>query len=335
MHPFYSDEPNPARRRLVQWHRVLAALRLVGRFLLTDPLAHWRSGNLRIDDGPRWSRWMRGVSYRLACLPILLILVTTTLVYCRTHPAVACSDLDPTSLGIYYDPVTFMSEDGSRLDGWLVPVLDAQHVLTERDNVLRHLRPAVILAHDFGQTRVQMLPLVQPLHEQGLIVLAIDLRGVGSALAAGQTFGVNEATDVRAAVEMLRRRAFVDPTRIGLIGVGCGANAVVIAAQQDPGIAALVLDGPMAGGDQAIADHVGPRQPLFRWMNSFCLWTFDIGYGVDAHELDLSRYEDLRRSRPWLQFNSSDGPLRSPARLAELQRFLERTLVNEPSAAAQ
>ena len=57
----------------------------------------------------------------------------------------------------------------------------------------------------------QLLPLVRPLHEAGFVILMLNVRGVGTATAAAQTFGLKESRDVLAAVEMLRRRPFVNP----------------------------------------------------------------------------------------------------------------------------
>ena len=45
-----------------------------------------------------------------------------------------------------------------------------------------------------------MLPLFKPLHQHGFVVLAVAMRGAGDN-AAGQTLGLNEALDVKAAVE--------------------------------------------------------------------------------------------------------------------------------------
>src|SRR5258705_296311 len=75
-----------------------------------------------------------------------------------------------------------------------------------------------------------------------------------------QTFGLDEAMDVNAAVEYLRHRPFVDPNRIGVLGVGTGANAAMIAANRDPRIAALCLSDPLASPSDAIIRYIGPNR---------------------------------------------------------------------------
>src|SRR5262249_29813903 len=145
------------------------------------------------------------------------------------------------SQGVYYDPVNFLSDDGARLEGWLVPVVDAKKVLEEKDQIIGKRYPAVVLVHDFAGSRQQLLPMVQPLHNAGFVVLAMNLRGTTQSAREAQTFGIKEAMDVKAAVDMLRRRLFVDPAKIAVVGIGTGANAAMIAGRNDPSIAALVL----------------------------------------------------------------------------------------------
>ena len=69
---------------------------------------------------------------------------------------------------------------------------------------------------------------------------------------------------------MLRRRAYVDPAKIAVVGVGTGANAALIMARNDPALAALVAAGPVDGFDSAFANRVGsdhrwlpPLRPMF------------------------------------------------------------------------
>src|SRR5688500_1479022 len=105
-----------------------------------------------------------------------------------------------------------------------------------------------------------MVPLIQPLHEQGFVVLALGLRGVGRPRVAAQTFGLNEAADVRSALVELRKRATVDADRVVLVGVGTGANAAVIAASQEPSVKALVLVNASRTAEDVIAARVGPQR---------------------------------------------------------------------------
>jgi alpha-beta hydrolase superfamily lysophospholipase len=215
-----------------------------------------------------------------------------------------------------------LSEDGARLEGWLVPVVDAKKVLEEKESILGKRYPAVVLVHDFAGSRQQLLPMVQPLHKAGFVVLAINLRGTSTSAREAQTFGIKEAMDVKAAVDMLRRRAFVDPTRIAIVGIGTGANAAMIAGRNDPSISALVLSAPVDGFDQAFANRIGEHgwskqlRPLFRW-------TFQVMYGVDASDLSPSNFAQVMQARHVFMTDGRRG-LMEPASIRGVQHFLQK-----------
>src|SRR4051812_10396433 len=176
------DDAAPQRRTF--WDRLRPIRRLVrfgGKILLWDPLTRTRFRGLRIEDGTPWERFCRGLLYRLTFLPVFTAMTVAALVYAGTHPHQNTNEIDPNSQGIYYDPATLRTEDGVRLEAWLVPVLEADQVLREKEMALRTNHPAVLLVHDYGQDRQQMLPLVKPLHEAGFVVMAVALRGCGQS----------------------------------------------------------------------------------------------------------------------------------------------------------
>src|SRR5438132_7474728 len=233
MNPSYLKETAAKRRepKATFWRRLLRALGSIVRILLTNPLKRRR--HMRIEDGSRVQRFLRGLIYRMALVPTLIVAFVILLVLAATHPGRTASTSDPLAFGIYYDPVSFLSEDGVKLEAWLVPAVDAKRVIMERESTLQKKSPAVVLVHDFAGSRQQLLPLVRPLHDAGLVVLVLATRGNGALTSEAQTFGLNESMDVRAALDMLRRRPFVDPDRVAVLGVGTGANAALLAARKD------------------------------------------------------------------------------------------------------
>jgi alpha-beta hydrolase superfamily lysophospholipase len=257
-------------------------------------------------------------------------------VYAGTHPPRPTPDADPRSFGIYFDPVTFVGADDLRLFGWLVPVVDARRVVEEKDKILTQRYPAVVLVHDHGQSPQQMLPLVGPLHDDGMVVLAVSLRGEMTGNRCAQTFGLHEASDVRAAVELLRRRPFVDGKRIAVVGVGTGANAALLAAQQDPGIAAVAVADPVSGPDDAVRRRIGPDYAGLRWMQPLCKWTFEVAYHVDAEDMNLPRLRDALGARPVLALESRpDSPTRLDAgTVAKVRGFCHERLASPQGATA-
>lgn len=312
------------RAQFVQfvWAWVLRGLKLVRRLLFTN-LFKLDRARLRVEDGTPAQRFIRGLLYRLAFVPIVLALFVTALVFAVTHPPRPPGETDPLSAGVYYDPVNFLAEDGTRLEGWLVPVYDAKRVLEERERTLHKKHPAMVLVHDYTGTRHEMLPLVPQLHEAGMVVLIVGLRGSGPSGGTGQTFGLNEAMDVRAAVDMLRRRSYVDPARVSVMGIGTGANAAVIAAQQDANIAALILDRPLESFEQALTGRLGRDDKWVQLLMPLFRWTFEAMYHVDADDLNVGQFASVTSSRPTLRFAGTGAIAPYRAQSAEgVVRFL-------------
>jgi hypothetical protein len=199
----------------------------------------------------------------------------------------------------------------------------------EKEDLLHRKYPAVVLVHDFNASRQQVLPLISPLHDAGYVVLAINLRGRGPSSNVGSTFGLNESQDVRAAVELLRRRNYVDPDAIGVLGIGTGATAALIATEQDGRIAALVLDHPIRQFKDVLDDRLGPRHPWLAFVRPFCKWTFEIAYKVDGDDIDLSRFAELMKQKPVLMFDEPGETVScvKSARVDQIVKFLKKKLV--------
>ena len=268
---------------------------------------------------------VRGMLYRLMFLPILLTLICTVLVYLGTHPRTFVGQLDPGSIGVYYDPVTLVAADGVRSEAWLAPALDARKVISDRERALRQRSPAVVLVHDMGQTSRQMMPLIRPLHDAGYVVLVVGVRGSGTAEPVGQTFGLNESLDVRAACDMLRRRPFVDPQRVAVVGVGSGATAAVLAREQDPTITGLVLIDLPTDVKAPVKRAMTYNSPLLGWLAPVCRWTFEVAYQVSLADMDTSRMLDDLDPNKVLQVRGvlSEGLATKPDRAAPLTDFLK------------
>jgi pimeloyl-ACP methyl ester carboxylesterase len=329
MNPTFYEEAHSRHERFhairVVGRALMRVVRLFFRTLAYDPLRR----RLRVEDGPFLARFVRGIFYRLAFVPVLIAIGVCVMVYFATHPRTYQQDMDPASLELYYDSVTFLTADQIRLDAYLYPVINARQVLEEQEKALRKRYPAVVLVHDFGMTRQQMLPLVRPLHDAGFVVLAMNLRGNGASGAAAQTFGLREALDVKAAVEMLRRRPFVDASRIVLVGAGTGATAAMLHAKSDPAIPVIVAADPVMTVDSLLDGKLAPRQEYLAWMRSLCKWTFEIGYQLDADDVDWSEFDRVRDSRPVLVLGGDGGhtDFSRPRHIDEIRSFLVQQVI--------
>jgi pimeloyl-ACP methyl ester carboxylesterase len=184
--------------------------------------------------------------------------------------------------------------------------------------------------HDFGQPPQTMLPLFEPLHQDGLVVIAMGLRGCTSSTlqVSGQTFGLHESLDVKAACELLRDQPFVDGSRIAIVGVGSGATAAVLAAKNDLQIRATVLIDPPGSADDVLREHVGPNKPMLKWMQPLCKWTFQLGYRVDAAEMEIDRFPEVTKFRPSLTIQSAgEGKfLSKPSTIETVRTFMSDNL---------
>jgi len=298
---FLDDDHLPVTRRPSRWRRVFALFGKLVKLLFTD--VRNRHPSLRDETGTRFSRFLRALLYRLMLVPTLLAVLVGILVVTATHPRSAPAVIDPVSRGVYYDPIEFLSLDNTKLEGWLVPVLDARRLVIEKEDLLHRKYAAIVLVHDFGASRQQVLPLVSPLHDAGYVVLALNLRGHGPSSSTGSTFGLNEAQDVRAAVDLLRRRPYVDPDAVGVLGIGTGATAALRAAEQDPRLNVLVLDHPVRQFQDILDQRIGPRQPWLSWVRPICKMTFELCYHVDADSVDLSTFSDLMKQKHVLMFD--------------------------------
>ena len=332
MHPvFRAEDVTPLKKKTPKWklffkNKVLAFFKNLIKSLLSSPV---KVGGRRADAPEKpalAARLVRGLAYRALFLPILLVLSTSTLVFTGTHPSVAYSATDPNSYGIYAEDITFESEDGTHLEGWIAPVIDAKLIIEKKDQALRRKSPAVVLVHDFAQPPQTLLPLFEPLHEDGLVVIAMGLRGCTSSTlqTAGQTFGLHEALDVKAACQLLRDQPFVDGSRIAIVGIGSGATAAVLAAKQDPQIRATVLIDPLGDANEILRKHVGPNKPLLTWMQPLCKWTFELGYRVDAEEMQIDKFPEVTKFRPSLVLDSKGDSkfLSDKKKMEQLRNFL-------------
>jgi dipeptidyl aminopeptidase/acylaminoacyl peptidase len=133
------------------------------------------------------------------------------------------------------EPVRLAARDGrAQIMGWYLDPGDA--------------RGAVLFVHGKDGCRGDELkspsaPLACSLAAAGFAVLTIDLRGHGTSSRARLTYGARERHDVLGAVDWLRARGH---GRVGVLGASMGASTALLAAADEPAIAALVSDSAFA-----------------------------------------------------------------------------------------
>jgi len=137
---------------------------------------------------------------------------------------------DPADLLLKAEEVTFDAADGVRLAAWLVHGKGGA--------------PAIILCHDLGGSRSDLLNGAVILNRAGYRLLLLDFRRHGGSGAARSTLGARERLDVLAAAAYLKNSSRDKEASIGGWGVGMGAYALALAALETPELRALALDRP-------------------------------------------------------------------------------------------
>jgi dipeptidyl aminopeptidase/acylaminoacyl peptidase len=141
--------------------------------------------------------------------------------------------------------VRFPARDGlASIAAWYLPA----------DPALNAPRGAVVFVHGKDACRGDELKgstfeLARELNGAGFAVLMIDLRGHGQSSRARLTYGERERFDVLGAVDWLRAQGHA---RIGVLGASMGAASTLLAAADEPAIAAVVADSAFADFGQMI-----------------------------------------------------------------------------------
>ena len=279
----------------------MPVVRWTGRLLLSRPFTSARRRQL-LDATPlSMGRVFQIILHRLAFAPIVLAILVTLMVYGGTHPPPVTPAINPASAEVYYQPITIVTEDDTRLNGYLFPLLDEQRVLAEKEKLLTRKHPAVILVHHQAQSAEELCSLIRPLHRAGMVVLIVALRGTDPSPPAAQTFGLREAMDVKAAVAMLQRRPFIDPARIGIVATGGGATAALLGGGESA--AAMVLRDPIDSSEQ-ILTRIGPQHASLSSLRPLCRWVFEMVFSVDADGLDTLNAARLDRRANLLRLES-------------------------------
>ncbi len=172
-----------------------------------------------------------------------------------------------------YEEVHFTSRDGVNLVAWWIP--------GERADAA-----AVVLAHGMGSCRRDPAVLLPAgmLHRNGFAVLVVDLRDQGDSEVIDGRFsgGTQEYADVLGAWDWLRARG-LPAGRIGILGESNGASTAVIAAGEEPEIAATWEDSGYSDTTTAISEEVRHRGFPDILTTGGKLWGRLFGIDLDEH----------------------------------------------------
>ncbi len=130
----------------------------------------------------------------------------------------------PSDVGLDYETVRLVTEDGETLAGWYIPAPDA--------------RATLLYLHGNGGNIGHRLDPIAVFHRLGLNILIIDYRGYGDS--SGKPDETGTYSDALAAWDYLTRQKDTGPERIILFGESLGGSiAAWLAARHTP--AATIL----------------------------------------------------------------------------------------------
>ena len=162
---------------------------------------------------------------------LLIIALSFILVYVNTHPPKYSLHIPPSEYRADYEVVSFTSEDGILLKGWLVkPAHSALQA------------PAIIICHGIGANKSDFTELAALISRRGYVVLLFDFRAHGESGGRRTSIGYLEQKDIAAALQFIKARREIDPKRIGIYGFSLGGSSAILAAAKTGGFSAIVAD---------------------------------------------------------------------------------------------
>ena len=234
-------------------------------------LGIWTAWRGRRRDGSRVRRYTRRALLAVAwVLGGYFVLFPLSLSYGFTHAARLKTPNG--NLGAPYQPVSFQSRDGLRLDGWFVRPKNGATVIVYpgKKGTQNHAR--MLVRHGYG-------------------VLVFDRRGEGTSEGDPNTLGWGFNDDLHGALAFLRGRDDVDPNRIGGLGLSVGGEALLQTAGETKALGAVVSEGAGTRSSREDVIHVSLRRvPELAFTG-----VLTVGTAVFSNRLPPPSLKDLAR----------------------------------------
>jgi pimeloyl-ACP methyl ester carboxylesterase len=238
--------------------------------------------------------------WRFALVPWIALLIVLTfslsIALATTNVAPGESpETTPADVGLDAIDVTMRSADGVELAGWYVRSTNGA---------------AVVLRHGAGSDRSNVLGQAEVLARNGYGVLMTDARGHGDSDGRAMDLGWNGDADIDAAVDLLRTRSDVDPTRIAVLGLAMGGEEAIGAAAADPRIAAVVAEGATgrtAADKTWLSDEYGARGWLQEQIDRLTYGFTDL-FASPGEPVSLADAVAATSPRPFLMIAAGEVP---------------------------
>ena len=119
-------------------------------------------------------------------------------------------------------------------------------------------RGTVVLLHGIRDNKTSLVRRARTHAARGFQTVAVDLRGHGESSGRYLTYGVEDAKDIRALVDEMRRLDLLRPP-LAVVGTSYGAGTALQYAALDPRVKAVVAIAPFASLREIVPDYI-------RWM---------------------------------------------------------------------
>jgi fermentation-respiration switch protein FrsA (DUF1100 family) len=152
----------------------------------------------------------------------------------------------PASAGLPFEAVSFASADGTLLTGWFIPAVGYP----------KAAKATVVHFHGNAQNMTAHWRFVEWLPQRGFNTLVFDYRGYGASAGSPEPKGVFE--DSNAALDYVRKRADVDPTRLLVLGQSLGGtNAIAaVGAGNRAGVRAMAIEATFYSYSSIASDKI-------------------------------------------------------------------------------
>ena len=124
-------------------------------------------------------------------------------------------------------------------------------------------RGTIVLLHDYNSQKGSLVPWAYVLAQAGYRAILVDLPGHGQSSGPTVSFGRSEVAALTQALHSFQQQGLCG-AKVGLLGLGYGANVALCWAAVDSRIGAVVAIAPYNQPDEALgrmAEEAGARIP--------------------------------------------------------------------------
>jgi len=200
----------------------------------------------------------------------------------------------PADYGLKHEDVSFTTEDGIKLKGWLISAGDGSR--------------AVIFLHGHAGSMDPDIRYAPWFHDKGISVLMFDFRGHGRSEGQRVSMGCYERRDLLAAESFLLERGY---TRLGVLGFSMGGAVAIGGAPLSQSIRAVAADGSFVRLRHAIAEGIhekGVPRVVAAAVGWIAVRLAGLRLGANLEEADPARWASKIAPRALLLIHGGGDP---------------------------